>query len=672
MTDLPQPRIDRDALLAHRPWVRALAVSLTRGAADADDVEQETWLATLDRAPADLRTPRAWFVTVARNAARKLARGDARRRRREESLVVPPPHPSAAELTAQAEAHRDVVAAVLALDDVHREAVLLRYFEGLPVRGVAARAGVPLETARARLRRARAKLREQLAEEHGGGDAWRLALVPLIGSVVPGREGGAAAAAAASGGALVASKTVVACGVALLLAGAAWWQFGGEDESVPVTDEASAAPAPAGDDNAPGPRPRASTERAAAPTEEPSPPLASPVPAPRVADAPRRTAAERLADPVEPIEFVDAPLPEALGRLGAETGVRIVLAKEVATRIAAKPPTVHLSFEGSLPGRTLVELAARTQGFDLEIEDDRVVVVPADGARDRTLEVVVVPEPSAAIPAVLVRGTVSDVGGAAVAGASIVRTADGRVVATSDPAGRFELRCRRPLPTVEARAEGRVASAARAVVLESGASPGVAQALDLVVGAASGSVVVRVTADGKPVAGAAVTVGEATADPNVLRGESVTIRRALARFTDDGGRATFEDVPPGDVPVVVRHPGSVDASQKARVVAGERTEVVVALVASPSLRRRLDATRVSFEFRDAAVQDVVRFLAQVSGTRINLRSDAFETAVTSTVTLSAKDLPLSQALKDLCDAAPGLAYELDEESGVVLIRKRAD
>jgi RNA polymerase sigma-70 factor (ECF subfamily) len=63
---------------------------------------------------------------------------------------------------------RRLVAALLALEEPYRAALLLRYFEDLSVPEVALRLGVPLETARTRLRRGLARLRERLDQERRG------------------------------------------------------------------------------------------------------------------------------------------------------------------------------------------------------------------------------------------------------------------------------------------------------------------------------------------------------------------------------------------------------------------------------------------------------------------------------------------------------------------------
>ena len=108
--------------------------------------------------------------------------------------------------------------AEIALDEPYRTTVLLRFFEDLPPRRVAARMGVPVETVRSRVQRAVTQLRSRLDPDGDGrGAAWCL-LLPAGRRVrvVP----GAAATAVAIGG-TVKATTWTATAIALLLAAAA-------------------------------------------------------------------------------------------------------------------------------------------------------------------------------------------------------------------------------------------------------------------------------------------------------------------------------------------------------------------------------------------------------------------------------------------------------------------
>jgi RNA polymerase sigma-70 factor (ECF subfamily) len=219
MTDAMRP-LSVETLLAERVWVERLARSLVADDATAADLVQQTWLAAIESPPRS--SPRGWLARVVRNAAFQSHRAASRRAAHESAAPPRAPEPSPAETVARAEAHRRVVDAVMALDEPYRTAVLLRFFEGLESADVARRTGVPVETARTRIKRALALLRGRLDRDAGGdGRAWALALAPLIAA---GQRGTPAAAtgAAAGGGAVMAgtAKAAVIGGLAGVLLGA--------------------------------------------------------------------------------------------------------------------------------------------------------------------------------------------------------------------------------------------------------------------------------------------------------------------------------------------------------------------------------------------------------------------------------------------------------------------
>ena len=73
MTQRPH---DATVLLEHAAFLRGLARSLVFDVDAADDVEQETWRAALEHPPRDLRSPRGWLATIARNVVRARLRSD--------------------------------------------------------------------------------------------------------------------------------------------------------------------------------------------------------------------------------------------------------------------------------------------------------------------------------------------------------------------------------------------------------------------------------------------------------------------------------------------------------------------------------------------------------------------------------------------------------------------
>ena len=63
---------ETQTLLRHARFVRTLAQHLLPN--EAEDVEQETWLAAVRNGPRHSGALRAWLGTVTRNVARKLRR----------------------------------------------------------------------------------------------------------------------------------------------------------------------------------------------------------------------------------------------------------------------------------------------------------------------------------------------------------------------------------------------------------------------------------------------------------------------------------------------------------------------------------------------------------------------------------------------------------------------
>ncbi len=301
---MSQTSVPIERLLAHREWVRALARSLVRDPSDADDLEQEAWLDTLRHPPRHDAGLRGWFRALLRSRARDAWRGGGRRAAREAAATPPPAVPTPEETVAQAEAHRRVVDAVLSLEEPYRATVLLRYFEGLPPREVAARMGVPVETVRTRGKRALERLREMLDRDHRGDrGAWMAILLPLARRA----EDGPLPPSPGPGHPVpwLTSPALAAAGAGVLLAGG----FG-----IVALRGRSAPPRPAGEVHArvsgggvPAAEPPASPE--APPAESAMPAAAVPDSVPAAAVPPRATIPVRVLDmadgrPVEGLALV--------------------------------------------------------------------------------------------------------------------------------------------------------------------------------------------------------------------------------------------------------------------------------------------------------------------------------------------------------------------------------
>ncbi|MBI3846742.1 MAG: sigma-70 family RNA polymerase sigma factor, partial [Planctomycetes bacterium] len=124
--------IDPEILLTHGDFVRRLARQLITDESLADDVAQETWIAAMGKRPRSASSVREWLSAIARNAARMIQRGEGRRRLREEIGARPERLPSTADVVEREALRREVVDAVLGLDEPYRTTLLLRFFEDEP------------------------------------------------------------------------------------------------------------------------------------------------------------------------------------------------------------------------------------------------------------------------------------------------------------------------------------------------------------------------------------------------------------------------------------------------------------------------------------------------------------------------------------------------------------
>jgi RNA polymerase sigma-70 factor (ECF subfamily) len=171
--DLPIPDISETARLrAGDPSAIAAAVHryqhrlyryfirLVRDAVTADDLFQQTWLHAVRNIhrydPA--RSFDTWLFAIAHNAAIDLLR-----RRPCEVLVDYPAHePDALDTLIARERAASVAAALQALPAIYREALTLRFEEGMKLEEIAAVTGANLSTVKTRVTRGLQALRRML------------------------------------------------------------------------------------------------------------------------------------------------------------------------------------------------------------------------------------------------------------------------------------------------------------------------------------------------------------------------------------------------------------------------------------------------------------------------------------------------------------------------------
>jgi RNA polymerase sigma-70 factor (ECF subfamily) len=156
---------DRFALLIQRYHraVHAAAWAIVRDHHAAEDVAQETFIKAY-RQLATLRRPEmftAWLLIIARRGATDAAR--AHKRLPDVAIADAPADPTTP--TDAEESAAQLLDAIRRLPGHEQHVVMLRYFEDLPVAGIAARLGRPVGTITKQLSRALARLRTRLEEK---------------------------------------------------------------------------------------------------------------------------------------------------------------------------------------------------------------------------------------------------------------------------------------------------------------------------------------------------------------------------------------------------------------------------------------------------------------------------------------------------------------------------
>lgn len=167
-----------EQLLRHSDWLTALARRLVTDAATADDLVQDTWVAALRNPPDPERPPRPWLAAVLRCLAITRRRREAWRFDLPSEAVTP----SAAQVAGRIEQERRLAREVLDLKSPYRDAILLRYYQGLSAARIARAMDVPAATVRSRIQRGLAQLRQRLDAEPGGRQDWIRALALLAGT----------------------------------------------------------------------------------------------------------------------------------------------------------------------------------------------------------------------------------------------------------------------------------------------------------------------------------------------------------------------------------------------------------------------------------------------------------------------------------------------------------
>ncbi len=156
-------------LLGQMAWVRRLAQALARDEHVGDDVAQQVAGEWLDGHPVWARGSglRGWLAARVRRRTTDHFRRERAAQRRAAGAVGRDAAEATDEVVLRLERQRLVAAAVHALAEPFRTAVLLHHLDGLSTCAIAARTGVTEDAVRKRLERGRAALRRRLAATFG-------------------------------------------------------------------------------------------------------------------------------------------------------------------------------------------------------------------------------------------------------------------------------------------------------------------------------------------------------------------------------------------------------------------------------------------------------------------------------------------------------------------------
>lgn len=541
---------DLDDLLAHEPFVRALARGLVLDGVRADDVVQQTWLAALRADRSRIESVRGWLAAVVRRVASTMRRAEARARSRERRAARPEADTPADDARAREDARRVIVEAVFALDEPWRTTLILRHLDGVPQREIARRLGVPVETVHSRLRRGLELLRLRLDAVHGGDRrSWLLGLVPLAARSGPIPL--AALSTAVIPGALVMSvplKAVVAA-VAITALGC-WWLTTNDGPRIE-----SAGPSANRDDTA------------SAPTSSP--------------------AAARDAAEVTEREVVSVEVPATATSPTVPDAATGAIEVSVRWRDPARDPIVVVQVAPAIDGLARPVRAPATGGF---ARFDRLAPGSYTVSTDRFVETTCVVEAGATVQVTLdltvgyrISGRIVDPEGAGVAGATITlsrfgRWQEGFDVAVSGANGAYEVDGVRIGVHVGATKLGFAASMMRFVFAGRGESRG---DIDLRLRPDGGAISGRVTdGAGAPIAGARIVVDADDVEYETSN-DGTSYVHAFERFAWSAADGAFraDGLLAGDHRVVVRAPGYAPFAATRATRAGETATLEARLIA---------------------------------------------------------------------------------------------
>lgn len=531
-------------LLEQDAFLRAIAHALTGDSHASEDVAQETWASMLRRPGLNAASWRAWIVRAARNCWIDARRARDSRREREKVYYQKSKTaaPSAAELYERESMRRRLAEAVFALPEPARTAVLLHYYEGMPVPEIAGKLNIPFETVRSRIKRGIEILKQRLDTDGVADHAadWRAAIAPMAFLQQE----------CLAGTMLMITKTKIAAGAVAIclvfaLGAIVYFNFPRSGGAAPPQ---SLEPATAQE--------MTIVATASAPDREPD----------------SGAVRERLADAKDCSIELEAVY-QKTGRPAANIGIKIVPFNASDPRLDAffiiTDSTGRASVRDLRPG-THVAYADRGGNVKIEL---------SEGEQRR--EKLYIPD------GVYVIGSVVSPANAPVAGAEIWlsdygNTSLGRFITTSDAEGRFIVECVHDGHHVAARAKGFVFS--NQYIIEKSAAG--AQSIRIQLERAEAPLDGIVTnEDGAPVAGARVRAGPSY--PATYQYTETALRAGPPPqefITNEKGAFSCAGLGDGTTGVEVRAAGYAPWDGDATLAAGETQHLQVRLLRGVTIR----------------------------------------------------------------------------------------
>lgn len=225
------PDLDRE-LQRHALALRGIARDLVRDGHVAEDIAQDALLRAASSRDLEPGPMGGWLYRAVVNFARQWRRRQSRDVARLTRIPAPTPSGPPDEALSRAETLQAVTQAVLSLEEPYQTTILLRYFEDLPPRAIAARTNCSVTTVKSRLARGLSLLRARLDRQcRGDRDRWRLAMASTFG--LPPVAAAAAGVSLSTGLWIMGTTTKAFVAAGLLFAGGLLVYSFGKDPAPP-------------------------------------------------------------------------------------------------------------------------------------------------------------------------------------------------------------------------------------------------------------------------------------------------------------------------------------------------------------------------------------------------------------------------------------------------------